>query len=100
MAIAWIHSGAMQFFGHVGLQTRSCYAWGVAEYFLALLGRFTFAEAVWLNQQSRVALEGATIRTRVAGGDEARYDGATRSISVEIHGFGNSQCDDYQFVAA
>jgi len=52
MALAWIHHGAMQFFGHVGLQTRSCYAWGVAEYFLALQGRFTFAQAVWLNQQA------------------------------------------------
>jgi len=52
LALAWIRHGAMQFFGHVGLQTRSCYAWGVAEYFLALGGRFTFAEAVWLNQQA------------------------------------------------
>lgn len=52
MALGWIHHGAMQFFGHVGLQMRSCYAWGVAEYFLALQGRFTFAEAVWLNQQA------------------------------------------------
>jgi len=52
MVLDWIHHGAMQFFGHAGLQTRSCYAWGVAEYFLALQGRFTFAEAVWLNQQA------------------------------------------------
>lgn len=52
MVLDWIHHGAMQFFGHVGLQTRSCYAWGVAEYFLALQGRFTFAEAGWLNQQA------------------------------------------------
>ena len=52
MVLGWIHHGAMQFFGHVGLQTRSCYAWGVAEYFLALQGRFTFAEAVWANQQA------------------------------------------------
>ncbi|NQT54216.1 hypothetical protein HQ576_19320 [bacterium] len=52
MALGWIHHGAMQFYGHVGLQMRSCYAWGVAEYFLALQGRFTFAEAVWLNQQA------------------------------------------------
>lgn len=52
MVLGWIHHGAMQFFGHVGLQTRSCYAWGVAEYFLALQGRFSFAEAVWLNQQA------------------------------------------------
>ena len=52
LALSWIHHGAMQFSGHVGLQMRSCYAWGVAEYFLALQGRFTFAEAVWLNQQA------------------------------------------------
>ncbi len=52
MALGWIHHGAMQFFGHVGLQMHSCYAWGVAEYFLALQGRYTFAEAVWLNQQA------------------------------------------------
>jgi len=52
MVLGWIHHGAMQFFGHVGLQMHSCYAWGVAEYFLALQGRFSFAEAVWLNQQA------------------------------------------------
>ena len=52
MALGWIDHGAVQFFGHVGIQTRSCYAWGVAEYFLALQGRFTFAESVWLNQQA------------------------------------------------
>jgi len=52
MVLGWIHHGAFQFFGHVGLQTRSCYAWGIAEYFLSLQGRFTFAEAVWLNQQA------------------------------------------------
>ena len=52
MVLGWIHHGAMQFFGHVGLQSRSCYAWGVAEYFLALQGRFSFAESVWLNRQA------------------------------------------------
>ncbi len=52
MALNWIRHGALQFFGHVGLQTRSCYAWGIAEYFLSLQGRFSFAEAVWLNQQA------------------------------------------------
>ncbi len=52
MVLGWIHHGSMQFFGHVGLQMRSCYAWGVAEYFLALQGRFNFAQAVWLNQQA------------------------------------------------
>ena len=52
MVLGWIHHGAFQFFGHVGLQTRSCYAWGIAEYFLSLQDRFSFAEAVWLNQQA------------------------------------------------
>lgn len=52
MLLGWIHHGAVQFFGHVGVQTRSCYAWGITEYFLRLQGRFTFAEAVWLNQQA------------------------------------------------
>ncbi|MBI4607075.1 MAG: hypothetical protein HY721_34355 [Planctomycetes bacterium] len=52
MALDWIRHGAMQLFGHVGLQTRSCYAWGIAEYFLALQGRFSFSEAVWLNRQA------------------------------------------------
>ncbi len=52
MLLGWIRHGAIQFFGHVGVQTRSCYAWGIAEYFLRLQGRFTFAEAVWLNQQA------------------------------------------------
>jgi len=50
MALGWIDHGAVQFFGHVGIQTRSCYAWGVAEYFLALQGRFTFAESVRAGQ--------------------------------------------------
>ncbi len=52
MLLGWIHHGAMQFFGHVGVQFRSCHAWGIAEYFLQLQGRFTFAEAVWLNRQA------------------------------------------------
>ncbi|MBU4271507.1 MAG: hypothetical protein KKE86_15170 [Planctomycetes bacterium] len=52
MLLGWIHHGAVQFFGHVGVQTNSCYAWGIVEYFLSLQGRFTFAEAVWLNQQA------------------------------------------------
>ena len=52
MVLGWIHHGAYQFFGHVGLQLRSCYAWGVVDYFLRLQGRFSFAEAVWLNQQA------------------------------------------------
>ncbi len=51
MVLSWIHQGALQFFGHVGLQTHSCHAWGIVDYFLKLQGRFTFAESAWLNQQ-------------------------------------------------
>lgn len=58
MLLGWIHHGAMQFFGHVGVQLRSCHAWGIAEYFLQLQGRFTFAEAVWLNRQALYLEEG------------------------------------------
>jgi hypothetical protein len=52
MALSWVHHGAVQFFGHIGLQTRSCHAWGITEYFLSLQGRFDFAEAVFLNRQA------------------------------------------------
>ena len=52
MVLSWIHHGAVHFFGHVGLQTHSCNAWGIVDYFLKLQGRFTFAESVWLNQQT------------------------------------------------
>jgi zinc protease len=52
MVLAWIHHGAMQFSGHVGVQSRSCYEWGLSDYFFALQGRFSFAEAVWLNRQA------------------------------------------------
>ncbi len=51
LVLSWIHHGAVQFFGHVGLQTHSCNAWGIVDYFLRLQGRYTFAESVWLNQQ-------------------------------------------------
>jgi len=62
LVLAWIHHGAMQFSGHVGFQSQSCYAWGIAEYFLSLQGRFSFAEAEWLNRQAlRFEMSGGTI---------------------------------------
>jgi len=82
MALAWIHHGAMQFFGHVGVQRRSCYAWGVAEYFLALQGRFSFAESVWLNQQA--------LRWQVSQMDEQdkkrKYICCRDELCVPVHG--------------
>jgi len=53
MCLAWMHSGGVnQFFGHIKEQTRQCWAWGIAKYFLELQGRYNFAESVYLNTQS------------------------------------------------
>lgn len=52
MALAWIHSGANQFFGHIVPQGRGCYAWAIADYFFASQGRFTYAEAIYLHWQA------------------------------------------------
>ncbi len=53
MCLAWMHSGGVnQFFGHITTQTRKCWAWGVAEYFFDLQGRYSFAQAVYLNTQA------------------------------------------------
>lgn len=50
MALAWIHNGANQFYGHTREQHRNCRSWGIVDYFVRLQGRFTFAEAVLLNR--------------------------------------------------
>ncbi|MFH1227025.1 MAG: transglutaminase domain-containing protein [Planctomycetota bacterium] len=50
MALAWIHSGANQFFGHTLSQGQPCYAWNIVNYFMVLEGRFTYAESVYLHQ--------------------------------------------------
>lgn len=49
LSLAWIHNGVNAFFGHIYVQDRPCYAWAIAEYFMALQGRYTFAEATYAN---------------------------------------------------
>ncbi|MBI4834427.1 MAG: hypothetical protein HY811_06385 [Planctomycetes bacterium] len=50
MALAWIHNGTNQFFGHTLPQGQPCYAWNIVNYFMALQGQFTYAESVYLHQ--------------------------------------------------
>lgn len=54
MALAWIHNGTNQFFGHIVPQGRQCIAWTIRELFMGLQDRFTYSEAVYLNQQSLI----------------------------------------------
>jgi len=82
MLLGWIHHGAMQFFGHVGVQLRSCYAWGIAEYFLQLQGRFTFAEAVWLNRQA-LYLEESRMNEQEL---QQKYLCCRNSQPLQVHG--------------
>jgi ankyrin repeat protein len=49
LSLAWIHNGANAFFGHIYAQDRPCYAWAIAEYFIALQGQYTFAEATYVH---------------------------------------------------
>jgi len=49
LTLAWIHNGANAFFGHIGDALYPNYAWAIAEYFMALQGRYTFAEATYAN---------------------------------------------------
>jgi len=49
LSLAWIHNGANAFFGHIYVQERTCYTWAIAEYFMALQGRYTFAEATYAH---------------------------------------------------
>jgi len=49
LSLAWIHNGVNAFFGHMYNQDRPCYAWAIAEYFIALQGQYTFAEATYAN---------------------------------------------------
>ena len=49
LSLAWIHNGVNAFFGHIYNQYRPCYAWAIAEYFMALQGRYTFAEATYAD---------------------------------------------------
>ena len=49
LSLAWIHNGVNAFFGHMYLQDRPCYAWTIADDFIVLQGKYTFAEAVYAN---------------------------------------------------
>jgi ankyrin repeat protein len=49
LSLAWIHNGANAFFGHIYVQDRPCYAWAIPEYFIALQGQYTFAEATYAH---------------------------------------------------
>ncbi|MFC1795253.1 ankyrin repeat domain-containing protein, partial [Planctomycetota bacterium] len=49
LSLAWIHNGVNAFFGHLYNQAQPCYAWAIAEYFMALQGQYTFAEATYAN---------------------------------------------------
>jgi HEAT repeat protein len=49
LSLAWIHNGVNAFFGHMYNQDRPCYAWAIAEYFIALQGQYTFAEATYAH---------------------------------------------------
>jgi len=49
LSLAWVHNGVNAFFGHMYTQGRYCHGWPIAEYFMALQGRYTFAEATYAN---------------------------------------------------
>jgi len=49
LSLAWIHNGVDAFFGHLYNQNSDCYASSIAEHFMALQGRYTFAEATYAN---------------------------------------------------
>lgn len=51
MALAWIHSGANHFFGHIVPQSQPCYAWAIPDYFCGSQGRMTYAEAIYAHYQ-------------------------------------------------
>ncbi|MBI4614815.1 MAG: hypothetical protein HY720_14485 [Planctomycetes bacterium] len=81
MVLAWIHSGgAHQFFGHVVPQFRTCWAWEVAHWFLALQGRFTFAESVHLLHQDVIA------RLEATADEETRFFLTSDRDSTVLYG--------------
>jgi len=49
LSLGWIHNGVNAFFGHMYTQGRYCHSWTIAEYFMALQGRYTFAESAYAN---------------------------------------------------
>ncbi len=52
MALSWIRAGACQFAGYTRESWYGYMGWGVGDYFFLLKDRFTFAESVYLNNQS------------------------------------------------
>jgi hypothetical protein len=52
MALSWIRAGACQFAGYTRESWYGYMGWGVGDYFFDHPGRFTFAESVFLNNQS------------------------------------------------
>ncbi|MEN6521879.1 MAG: hypothetical protein ABFD46_12105, partial [Armatimonadota bacterium] len=52
MALAWMHNGVNQFFGHIVPQGRPCWAWSMTEYFFGLQDRFSFAESAYIYSQT------------------------------------------------
>jgi len=49
LSLAWIHNGVNAFWGHLYIQGGFCYACSITEYFMALQGQYTFAEATYAN---------------------------------------------------
>ena len=47
-SLAWIHQGTNALFGHLYTYGRN-YDYSIAEYFMAIQGRYTFAEAAYAN---------------------------------------------------
>jgi hypothetical protein len=53
MALGWLHTGgASQYSGYTVTTWYGYAGWGVADYFITLKDRFTYAEAVFLNNQA------------------------------------------------
>jgi hypothetical protein len=52
MALAWMHNGVNQFFGHIVPQGRPCWAWSIVEYFFQLQDRYSFSEANYIYTQT------------------------------------------------
>jgi len=55
MVLAWFHTGgAFQFCGYTVKTSYGYMGWGIADYFLKLQDRFTFAESFYLNNQALI----------------------------------------------
>jgi len=61
MALAWIHNGVNQYFGHTKPQGRPCFAWYIVNYFMALQGQFTFSESVYIHRAAAYWTKAETV---------------------------------------